>query len=67
MNGLCADTLRGYALAIEPLFALQDSKPPIDMSDPNNLGGIIITNRKREEDFAAQQSPLSNAIFAELQ
>ena len=67
MNGLRADTLRGYASAIGTLFTLRGFKPPIDISDPNNLGGIIITNRKREEDVAAQRCPLSNAIFAELQ
>jgi hypothetical protein len=67
MNGLRADTLQGYALAIGTLFTLQGFKSPIDISNPNNLGGIIITNQKREEDVAAQRSPLSNAIFAELQ
>jgi hypothetical protein len=67
MDGLRANTLRGYALALGTLFTLRGFKPPIDISDPNNLGGIIITNCKREEDIAAQRSPLSNAIFAELQ
>ncbi len=67
MNGLRADTLQGYASAIGTLFTLRGFKPQIDISEPNNLGGIIITNRKREEDVAAQRSPLSNAIFAELQ
>ena len=67
MDGLRAGTLRGYASAIGTLFTLRGFKPPIDISDPNNLGGIIITNRKREEDIAAQRCPLSNAIFAELQ
>jgi hypothetical protein len=67
MNGLRADTLRGYASAIGTLFTLRGFKPPVDISDPNNLGGIIITNRKREEDVAAQRSPLSNPIFAEIQ
>ena len=67
MDGLGANTLRGYASAIGTLFTLRGFKPPIDISDPNNLGGIIITNRKREEEIAAQRCPLSNAIFAELQ
>ncbi len=67
INGLRSDTLRGYASAIGTLFILRGFKPPIDISDPNNLGGIIITNRKREEDVAAQRCPLSNAIFAKLQ
>jgi hypothetical protein len=67
MNGLRADTLQGYASAIGTLFTLRGFKPPIDISDPNNLGGIIITNCKREEDVAAQCSPLSNQIFAEVQ
>ena len=67
MNGLRADTLQGYASAIGTLFTLRGFKPPVDISDPNNLGGIIITNRKREEDVAVQQSPLSNPFFSELQ
>jgi len=67
MDGLHADILRGYASAIGTLFTLRGFKPPIDISDPNNLGGIIITNRKREEEITAQRCPLSNAIFAELQ
>jgi hypothetical protein len=67
MNGLRADTLRCYASAIGTLFTLRGFKPPIDITDPNNLGGIIITKRKREEDVASQQCPLSNAIFAKLQ
>ena len=62
--GLCPDTLQGYASAIGTLFMLQGFKPPVDISDPNNLGGIIITNRKREEDVATQKSPLLNPIFA---
>ncbi len=67
MDSLRADTLQGYASAIGTLFTLRGFKPPIDISDRNNLGGIIITNRKREEDIAAQRRPLSNAIFAKLQ
>ena len=66
-DGMQANTLQGYATAIGTLFTLQGFKPPIDMSDPNNMGGIIITNCKREEDVAMQRYPLSNIIFAELQ
>ena len=67
MTGLSSDTLRGYARAIGTLFTLRGFKPPVDISNPNILGGIIIMNRKREEDITAQQNPLSNPIFAELQ
>ena len=66
-DGLHADTLQGYALAIGTMFTLQGFNPPVDILDPNNLGGIIITNCKREEEVASQRCPLSNAIFAELQ
>ena len=44
----------------------KDSSSLVDTSHPNNMGGIIIANCKREEDIALQRYPLSNAIFAEL-
>ena len=66
-DGLRADTLRGYATAIRTLFTLQGFKPLVDTSNPNNMGGIITTNCKREEDVAMQRYPLYNAIFAEIQ
>ena len=66
-DGLQTNTLRGYATAIGTLFTLQGFKPLVDTSDPNNMGGIIVANRKREEDVKMQRYPLSNAIFAEIQ
>ena len=66
-DGMQANTLQGYTTAIGTLLTLQGIKPLVDMSDPNNIGGIIIKNRKREEDVAMQRYPLSNAIFSELQ
>ena len=66
-DGLQANTLQGYATAIETLFMPQGFKPPVDRFDSNNTGGIIITNRKREEDIVLQGYPLSSAVFAEHQ
>ena len=66
-DGLRANTLQGYATAIGTLFTLRGFNPPVDTSNHNNMGGIIITNLKKEEDIAMQRYPLSNAIFAELQ
>ena len=39
-------TVSGYAVAVNTLFTLKGFKPPIESSNPNNLGGIIIINRK---------------------
>ncbi len=66
-DGLQAATLSGYVTGINALFSLRGFSAPIDASNPNNMGGIIIKNRAREEDIASQRSPLDNVIFAELQ
>ena len=65
-DGLPEQTLVGYANAILNLFKLRGFRPPIDLSDPNNYGGTLIVNHRREEDIAAQQYPLTSAIVAEL-
>ena len=65
-DGLRAANLVGYAKAILTLFTLQDFPSPVDPSDPNNMGDIIITNQEREEDFALQRYPLNSAILAKL-
>ena len=65
-DGLRAQTLGGYATAISNLFKFRGFRTPIDTSDPNNYGGILIANHKKEEDIAAQRYPLTSAIFAEL-
>jgi hypothetical protein len=59
-------TMRGYASSINLLFKLRDMKPPVDVTDPNNISGIFINNLVKEEENARQRSPLDNAIFAEL-
>ena len=66
--GLCAETLVsvGYAKAIVFLLTLQDFPSLINPSYPNNTGGIIITNHKREEDIAMQKYPPNSAILAKL-
>ena len=65
-DGLQAATLIGYAKAISILFTLQGFPAPFNPSDPNNMGGIIITNHAREEDIAIQRYPLSLEILAKL-
>ena len=57
-------TVSGYEVAINALFTLCGFKPDIEPSNPNNLGGIIIINRTREEGIAVQRVPLSNKIYA---
>ena len=65
-DGLRAATLVGYAKAMSILFTLQGFPSPVNPSDPNNMGGIIITNHGREEDIAMQRYPLNSAILAKL-
>ena len=54
-DGLRATTLVGYAKAILILFTLRGFPSPVNLSDPNNTGGIIIMNHKREEDITVQR------------
>ena len=65
-DGLRAQTLVGYAGAIGNLFRLRGFCPPIDTSDPDNYGGTLKNNHRKEEDIAVQRYPLTAAIFAEL-
>ena len=61
-----SSTVTQYSVAINALFTLRGFKPPIEPSNPNNLGGIIIINRKREEEISVQRNPLSMKIYAHL-
>ena len=56
-DGLQAATLIGYAKAVLILFTLQGFPSPVDPSNPNNMGGIIITIHAREEYIAIQRYP----------
>jgi hypothetical protein len=62
---LRSNTVRGYALAVNTLFRLRGYKPPTDMTDRNNMPGIVINNLIKQEDIASQRAPLDEAIFAE--
>ena len=63
---LRSNTVRGYALAVNTLFRLRGYKPPTDMTDRNNMPGIVINNLIKQEDVANQRAPLDNAIFVEI-
>jgi hypothetical protein len=39
---------------------------PVDPSGTNNIGGVIISNHRREENIAMQRYPLNLKILAEL-
>ena len=62
---LRSKTVQGYAMAVNTLFRLRGYKPPTDLSDKNNMPGIVINNLIKQEDVASQRAPLDNAIFAE--
>lgn len=66
-TGLRSATATGYGGAVTLLFHLRGFQSPYDTSDPNNLGAILLSNYKTEEDIAVQRLPLNSAIFAELQ
>jgi len=66
-TGLRSATVTGYGVAVSYLFTLRGFRSPYDPSDPNNIGAILISNYKKEEDIAVQRLPLNSAIFAELQ
>ena len=63
---LRSKTVQGYALAVNTLFSLRGFKPPTDLSDSNNMPGIVINNLVQQETIASQRAPLDNAIFAEV-
>jgi hypothetical protein len=60
---LCSSTVCGYATAVSTLFRLQGFKEPTDLSNTNNMVGIVINNLIKEENIACQCKPLDNAIF----
>ena len=41
---LCSKTVHGYAFAVNALFLLRGYKQSTDLSDGNNMPGIIINN-----------------------
>jgi len=63
---LHAATLARYAKAILIIFTLQGFPSPINTSGQNNMGGIIITNHRREEDMIAMQRYPHSEILAKL-
>ncbi len=63
---LCSATVRGYAKAVNNLFRLRHFAPPADLTNPNNMTSILVTNMLREEEIARQCSPLNNEIFSQL-
>ncbi len=63
---LRSKTVQGYALAINSLFHLRGYKPPTDLSDRNNMPGIVINKLIKQEDVANQRAPLDSAIFTEI-
>ena len=65
-DGLRAATLAGYAKAVNKLFTLRGFPAPVDLSDPDNWGGMKIMNHQKEEDIAVQRYPLNSAILAKL-
>lgn len=58
--------MRGYAEAMNELFRKQDHPLPIDFSNGQNEGAILIANLAAEENIAKQRAPLTNRIMAAL-
>ena len=56
-DGLRAATLVRYPKAILIIFAIQGITSPVNPSDPNNTGGIIIMNHKKERIFQYNNAP----------
>jgi hypothetical protein len=44
---LCSAMVRGYAEAVNNLFKLRSFSPLADLSDPNNMAGILLNNMLR--------------------
>ena len=61
-----ANTLYGYAQAINELHKYRNFPKPADMTNKNNECYIVYHNQQREEDVAKQSSPLTTKIFAQL-
>ena len=53
---LRSKTVQGYALAVNTLFSLRGFKPPTDLSDSNNMPGIVINNLMTQETIASQRA-----------
>jgi len=49
-------TVQGYALAINTLFELWGFQAPINPSDPNNVGNIVISNLSKEENISRKRN-----------
>ena len=54
---LRSNTVRGYALAVNTLFRLRGYEPPTDMSNRNNMPGIVINNLIKQEDVELVNAP----------
>ena len=59
-------TCEGYAEAVNFLFKLREYPSPVDLSSVTGCIRTIIHNLDREENIAAQRSPLDGKIHAEL-
>lgn len=66
VNNCRAQTMHGYAQAINELHRLRNFPIPADMTDKNNECYIIYHNQLREEDVATQSEPLTTKIFVQL-
>lgn len=65
-DNMRSKTVRGYIEAVNALFELRSFPAPVDFTDKENMGTILVDNLKCEEDVANQRSPLTNEIFVEL-
>ena len=57
-------TARGYATAVNTLFALRKFPEPADLLDESHMVSTLIYNLEREEDIAKQRLSLDDNIFA---
>lgn len=58
-------TLKGYANAVNQLFALRNMPLPYNPEDENNDSAIAISNLADEETVQLQREPLTEAMAAE--
>jgi hypothetical protein len=54
-TGLRSATVTGYGVAVIYLFTLGGFRSPYNTSDPNNIGAILISNYKTEEDIPSER------------
>jgi hypothetical protein len=64
--GVRANTVRGYADAVNVLFQKRGFVTPVRWSEAGNIPAVLVDNLAKEEDVASQRSPLNNRIFAQL-